>query len=90
MACRIRWSFILFRGRDAPPFPPASEGDLASPPDGREVRRSNSASAPCDYGNYMLAGFASTIGWPGALVPKEGITRNHRHDEPLFFLSMMA
>jgi hypothetical protein len=38
----------------------------------------------------MLAGFASTIGWPGALVPKEGITRNHRHDEPLFFLSMMA
>ncbi|SEH51838.1 hypothetical protein SAMN05216367_0860 [Tardiphaga sp. OK245] len=41
-------------------------------PTGESFRRSNSASAPCDYGNYMLAGFASTIGWPGALVPKEG------------------
>ena len=26
----------------------------------------------------------------GALVPREGIIRNHRHDEPLFVLSMVA
>jgi hypothetical protein len=25
-----------------------------------------------------------------ALVPREGIIRNHRHDEPLFVLSMVA
>jgi hypothetical protein len=25
-----------------------------------------------------------------ALVPREGITRNHRHDEPLFVLNMVA
>jgi hypothetical protein len=25
-----------------------------------------------------------------ALVPREGIIRNHRHDEPLFILSMVA
>jgi hypothetical protein len=26
----------------------------------------------------------------GALVPREGIIRNHRRDEPLFVLSMVA
>ena len=25
-----------------------------------------------------------------AMVPREGIIRNHRHDEPLFVLSMVA
>jgi len=25
-----------------------------------------------------------------ALAPREGILRNHRHDEPLFVLSMVA
>jgi hypothetical protein len=26
----------------------------------------------------------------GTLAPREGIIRNHRHDEPLFVLSMVA
>jgi hypothetical protein len=40
-------------------------------------------------------GSASTsyCGWADGkkvMVPREGIIRNHRHDEPLFVLSMVA
>jgi len=28
--------------------------------------------------------------WNDLMVPREGIIRNHRHDEPLFVLSMVA
>lgn len=27
---------------------------------------------------------------PDLMVPREGIIRNHRHDEPLFVLSIVA
>ena len=45
-------------------------------------------------GDRSISKFAGA--WPpcrasvGALVPREGIIRNHRHDEPLFVLSMVA
>jgi hypothetical protein len=42
---------------------------------------------------WFGSAFASCCGWADgkkAVVPREGIIRNHRHDEPLFVLSMVA
>ena len=45
-----------------------------------EVRAHLAALTQPDPGRMSVA----------ALVPREGIIRNHRHDEPLFVLSMVA
>ena len=52
---------------------------------------------PGDPINFEVRGRLAALMQPhpgkvsvGALVPKEGIIRNHRHDEPLFVLSIVA